>query len=231
MEALDRSKGHALTAEEPSGRRHAHRRLGLHKELPAQKTAPDDAMARTFHGQSERNDSITSTSDRSQLYRKRGRARGPLAYMGHAVMENSNGLAVDGTVRRPAAPPSGVLERVLKKKPKRSGRKNHGRLDKAYIPAIPLRRGDEHHTDVAQNTARPDGSIAAETIDGRTTAKSVTESTVVPRDERGHLRLGQAALATLRKEYNAPRIAVVVPIPAQSHRPTISCAIPKIMAA
>ncbi|TMJ91649.1 MAG: hypothetical protein E6G77_26010 [Alphaproteobacteria bacterium] len=52
-----------------------------------------------FHGQRRKNDTHQSTSDpQAKLYRKAAGREAKLCYMGHAVMENRNGLAVDGTV-------------------------------------------------------------------------------------------------------------------------------------
>ena len=51
-----------------------------------------------FHGQRRKNDTHASTSDPdAKLYRKAAGRGARLSYMGHVVMENRNGLAVDGS--------------------------------------------------------------------------------------------------------------------------------------
>lgn len=52
-----------------------------------------------FHGQKRSNDSHSSTTDdEARLYRKGNGKESRLAYLGHALMENRNGLAVGGVV-------------------------------------------------------------------------------------------------------------------------------------
>jgi IS5 family transposase len=130
------------------------------------KDGGDDGDGSNFHGQARKNDTHASTTDpESRLYRKARGREARLSYMGHAVMENRHGLAVDGrltqadgTAERRAA------EAMLKLKAK-SGRITVGE-DKAYDTAdhvAALRRiGVTPH--VAQNdTARRSA------IDARTT--------------------------------------------------------------
>jgi hypothetical protein len=98
------------------------------------KDGSDDGDGSNFHGQRRKNDTHQSTSDpQAKLYRKAAGREAKLCYMGHAVMENRNGLAVDGTVTQA----SGTAERraseaMLKKKTKRSGRRITVGEDKAY---------------------------------------------------------------------------------------------------
>src|SRR3954452_22635142 len=98
------------------------------------KDGSDDGDGSNFHGQRRKNDTHQSTSDpQAKLYRKAAGREAKLCYMGHAVMENRNGLAVDGTVTQA----SGIAERraseaMLKKKAKRSGRRITVGEDKAY---------------------------------------------------------------------------------------------------
>jgi hypothetical protein len=69
------------------GGRHVDRSLGLAQELPPQ----------GLHGQKRSNDTHASTTDPdSRLYRKAAGREAKLCYMGHATMENRNGLAVAG---------------------------------------------------------------------------------------------------------------------------------------
>jgi hypothetical protein len=59
-----------------------------------------------FHGQRRSNETHTSTTDpEARLYRKGPGKEAKLCFMGHALMENRNGLFVDAclTARRPAA--------------------------------------------------------------------------------------------------------------------------------
>lgn len=52
-----------------------------------------------FHGQPRKNDTHQSTTDPdARLYRKGKGREAKLCYMGHALMENRNGLVVDGTI-------------------------------------------------------------------------------------------------------------------------------------
>ena len=54
---------------------------------------------RDFHGEKRSNETHASTTDPdSRLYRKGNGRESVLCYMGHALMENRNGLAVAGTV-------------------------------------------------------------------------------------------------------------------------------------
>lgn len=61
-----------------------------------------------FHGQTRKNDTHQSTTDpEAKLYRKAQGKEAKLCYMGHALMENRHGLAVDGMVTQA----SGTAER------------------------------------------------------------------------------------------------------------------------
>ena len=64
------------------------------------KDGSDDDGA-DFHGQKRKNDTHASTTDPdSRLYRKAAGREANLCYMGHALMDNRHGLAVDGRVTR-----------------------------------------------------------------------------------------------------------------------------------
>ncbi len=97
------------------------------------KDADKDDDGSNFHGQKRKNDSHASTSDPdAKLYRKAAGREARLSYMGHAVMENRNGLAVAGTVSHA----NGTAERraseaMLKRKARRRRRITVGE-DKAY---------------------------------------------------------------------------------------------------
>jgi hypothetical protein len=52
-----------------------------------------------FHKQKRSNDTHASVTDPdSRLYKKAAGKEAKLCYMGHALMENRNGLAIAGTV-------------------------------------------------------------------------------------------------------------------------------------
>src|SRR5438132_4067350 len=88
------------------------------------KRAKNDDDGSNFHGQVRKNDTHQSTTDpEAKLYRKADGREAKLCYMGHALMENRNGLAVGGTVTEA----NGTAERraseaLLKKKAKGSKR-------------------------------------------------------------------------------------------------------------
>jgi transposase len=137
------------------------------------KDGSDDSDGGNFHGQKRKNDTHQSTSDPdAKLYRKADGREAKLCYMGHALMENRNGLAVAGSVTRA----SGTAERraseaMLKKKAKRLQRITVGE-DKAYdtsdhVAALRKMNVTPH---VAQNDAlTKTGKRRKSAIDGRTT--------------------------------------------------------------
>jgi len=89
------------------------------------KDGSDEGDGSNFHGKKRKNDTHASTTDpEARLYRKADGREAKLSYMGHAVMENCNGLAVAGIVTQA----NGTAERraseaMLKKKAKRSGQR------------------------------------------------------------------------------------------------------------
>ena len=103
-----------------------------HKSFKPKQAETDDDGS-NFHGQLRKNDTHQSTTDlEAKLYRKADGREAKLAYLGHALMENRNGLAVggmvtqaDGTAERRAS------EAMLKKQAKGSKRITVGE-DKAY---------------------------------------------------------------------------------------------------
>jgi transposase len=132
------------------------------------KDGSDDGDGANFHGQTRKNDTHASKTDpESRLYRKARGREAKLSYMGHAVMENRHGLAVDGRLTEA----NGTAERraseaMLKSKAKaKVGRITVGE-DKAYDTAdhIEALRRMKVTPHVAQNdTARRSA------IDARTT--------------------------------------------------------------
>ena len=111
-----------------------------HKSFKPKQAKTDDDGS-NFHGQLRKNDTHQSTTDlEAKLYRKADGREAKLAYLGHALMENRNGLAVggmvtqaDGTAERRAS------EAMLKNKPKAQSASPSART-KHTTPAITLRR-------------------------------------------------------------------------------------------
>ena len=138
------------------------------------KDADKDDDGSNFHGQKRKNDTHASTSDPdAKLYRKAAGREARLSYLGHAVMENRNGLAVagkvtqaDGTAERRAS------EAMLKRKARRRGRRITVGEDKAYdtrdhVTALRQLNVTPH---VAQNDAlTKTGRRRTSAIDNRTT--------------------------------------------------------------
>lgn len=127
-----------------------------------------------FHGQKRKNDTHASTSDPdSRLYRKATGREAKLSYMGHAVMENRNGLAVAGLVTQA----NGTAERraaeiLLKAKSKAVGRRITAGADKAYDTAdhVANLRALNVTPHVTQNNAvTKTGRTRRSAVDGRTT--------------------------------------------------------------
>jgi transposase len=138
------------------------------------KDGPDDGDGSDFRGRPRKNDTHQSTTDpQAKLYRKADGREARLSYMGHALMENRNGLAVDGTVSEA----NGTAERraseaMLARQAKRSRRRITAGEDKAFDTAdhvAALRKiGVTPH--VAQNeAATKTGKRRRSAIDRRTT--------------------------------------------------------------
>jgi transposase len=72
------------------------------KDQSAAKTPPDDDPGNPsidFHGEQRRNDTHQSTTDPEALLARKGPGKeAKLSYAGHVLMENRNGLAVNGCV-------------------------------------------------------------------------------------------------------------------------------------
>jgi len=126
-----------------------------------------------FHGQRRKSDTHQSTTDpEAKLYRKADGREAKLCYMGHALMENRNGLAVGGTVTQA----NGTAERraseaMLKAKAKRSRRITVGE-DKAYDTSdhVASLRKMNITPHVAQNDSlTKTGKHRTSAIDARTT--------------------------------------------------------------
>ena len=143
-----------------------------HKSFKPKQAKKDDDGS-NFHGQLRKNDTHQSTTDpEAKLYRKADGREAKLSYMGHALMENRNGLAVGGMVTQA----SGTAERrasetMLKKQAKGSKRITVGE-DKAYdtsdhVAALRRMNVTPH---VAQNDSlTKTGKRRKSAIDERTT--------------------------------------------------------------
>ena len=83
------------------------------KDGSGEPPAPGRNGERDFHGEQRTNDTHASTTDpEARLFRKGKGKEAKLCFMGHLLMENRNGLIVDGRRRaRPAAPPSATRRR------------------------------------------------------------------------------------------------------------------------
>ena len=138
------------------------------------KDGSDDGDGADFHGQKRKNDTHASTTDpEAKLYRKAKGREAKLCYMGHATMENRNGLAVACMVTQA----SGTAERdaalaMLKAKRKQARHRISAGADKAYdtkdhVAAL-RKAGITPH--VAQNeSVTMTGKKRTSAIDGRTT--------------------------------------------------------------
>src|SRR5918993_1390799 len=110
------------------------------------KDADKDDDGSNFHGQKRKNDSHASTSDPdAKLYRKAAGREARLSYMGHAVMENRNGLAVagtvtqaDGTAEGPAAwRLNGPHDQAGRAGPRRPGKPHPPPRRLPHLPIVP----------------------------------------------------------------------------------------------
>lgn len=126
--------------------------------------------ARDFHGEKRSNETHRSTTDEdARLYRKGDGKTSRLCFIGHVLMENRNGLAVDATLTRAA----GTAERtaaLAMAETLPAGHKTLG-ADKAYDThdfVMELRElGITPH--VAQNAYDTGTARRRSAIDGRTT--------------------------------------------------------------
>lgn len=137
------------------------------------KDGSDEGDGSDFHGQKRKNETHASTTDSdARLYRKAAGREARLSYMGHALMENRNGLAVTGMVTQA----SGTAERrssekMLKGKAKRGRRITVGE-DKAYDASdhVEAMRKLNVTPHVAQNQATTKtGKTRKSAVDNRTT--------------------------------------------------------------
>jgi transposase len=133
-----------------------------------------DGDGTDFHGQKRKNDTHQSTTDpEARLYRKANGREAKLSFMGHAVMENRNGLAVDGCVTEAnGTAERRASERMLKRMAKRKRRRLTVGEDKAYDTSdhVAALREIEVTPHVAQNDSETKtGKRRKSAVDDRTT--------------------------------------------------------------
>src|SRR5215470_14908088 len=167
-----------------------------HKSFKPKQAKTDDDGS-NFHGQLRKNDTHQSTTDpKAKLYRKADGREAKLSYLGHALMENRNGLAVggmvtqaDGTAERRAS------EAMLKKQAKGSKRITVGE-DKAYDTSDPHCgvAPDERHAACCAERQPHQDRQAAQECDRRAhdPPHRLPDLADLPQNGRMHLRLGQA---------------------------------------
>ncbi len=148
--------------------------MASHKSFKPKDGSGNSDGGENVHGQKRKNDTHASTTDPdSRLYRKAQGREAKLCYMGHALMENRNGLAVGGMVTQA----NGTAERrtseaLLKQQTKEPGKAATVGEDKAYDAtdhvAVLRKLGATPH--VAQNNAETKpGNHRHSAIDARTT--------------------------------------------------------------
>ena len=121
-----------------------------------------------FHGEKRTNETHESTTDpESRLYKKSKGSESKLSFLGHALMENRNGLVVDarvteanGTAERDAA--MGMALKFSSDQQKKTLGADKAYDTKDFVAVLGAINMTAH---VAQNTNRNGGSA----IDGRTT--------------------------------------------------------------
>ena len=128
---------------------------------------------RDFHGEKRSNETHESTTDPdARLYRKGDGRESRLCYMGHALMENCNGLVVAGALSRATgtAEREAALELIGRHRP--GGRRITLGADKAYdVTAFvgdPRVRNVTPHITIDGHLTKT-GKRRKTAIDGRTT--------------------------------------------------------------
>jgi IS4 transposase len=140
------------------------------KDGSGEPPAPGRNGERDFHGERRSNETHRSTTDDdARLYRKGDGQASRLCFMGHVLMENRNGLAVDAALTR-AAGSAERLAALAMAEALPAGHKTLG-ADKAYDTrdfVMELRElGITPH--VAQNAYETATARRRSAIDGRTT--------------------------------------------------------------
>jgi transposase len=127
---------------------------------------PAEGGGREFRGERRSNDTHASTSDpEARLYRRSNHGEAKLAYLGHILMENRNGLAVGGCITQATGYAEREAALELVQALPRSGRITLG-ADKAYdtVAFVAALRENQVTPHVAQND-----TTKASAIDRRTT--------------------------------------------------------------
>jgi transposase len=127
---------------------------------------------RNFHKEKRSNETHASTTDPdARLYRKAAGRESRLCFMGHVLMENRNGLAVDATLTRATGTAEREAALTMLNRRKRSGRITLG-ADKAYdvTDFVEELRGREVTPHIAINGAVSKHGVVRKTaVDRRTT--------------------------------------------------------------
>ncbi len=134
------------------------------------KDGPTDGDGSNFHGEARKNETHASKTDPdAKLYRKSQGREARLAYLGHLVIENRNGLVVEAmaTTAHGKAERTAAVTMMRRRQKRRRHRRCTLGADKAYdtYAFVDETRGLTVTPHVTQNTARRGGSA----IDGRTT--------------------------------------------------------------
>jgi transposase len=170
-----------------------------HKSFKPNDGSGDGDDGENFHGQTRKNETPVSTTDPDRrLYRKAQGREVKLCYMGHALMENRNGLAVGGTVTLTnGMAEQRASEALLKQKAKETGTAATVGEDKAYDTKDPCRRATQARCDATcgakqrqhQNRPPPPKRDRRPHI----AAHRLRDVTDAAQDDRMPLRLGQTA--------------------------------------
>jgi transposase len=122
---------------------------------------------RDFHGEQLKNETHASTTDPdARLYKKSSGKEARMSYLGHALMENRNGIIIDGTITH--ATGTAEREAAVEMVAEVAGTKritvggDKGYDTKGFVEEM---RGLEATPHVAQNVKKKGGSA----LDGRTT--------------------------------------------------------------
>ena len=133
---------------------------------------PGSNGERDFHGEKRSNDTHASSTDPdARLYKKAVGQASRLCYMGHVLMENRSGLAVDATLTHATGTAEREATLVLLDRRKAKGRITLG-ADKAYdaspfVAELRARRVTPHIA--VQGTVSKLGKVRKTAIDARTT--------------------------------------------------------------
>lgn len=143
------------------------------KDGSGEPPGPGRNGARDFHGEKRSNATHASTSDPdAQLYRKASGRESRLCFMGHVVMENRNGLAVQATLTRATGTAEREAALAMLDRHKPSSRRVTLGADKAYdvkgfVEALRERCVTPHIT--IDGRVSKTGVVRKTAVDGRVT--------------------------------------------------------------